>query len=105
MDRSSLVTQPTAQGHNKGQGHGRSTPPSDVTDHHHQSSVGLSSGTVIEVTGLILYATQAVSTRLKILYDKLMSGVPQEQLANAMAAFGWSYQEFANGYKTQVGRL
>lgn len=59
--------------------------------------------TVFDVSSLILYASQAIPIRLKILLDRLFSALPPEDVSEILAKFAWSYEDYLRGYKLQNG--
>ena len=63
---------------------------------------GVTAGVLFDVSGLILYRTQALPIRLKVLLDRLMAGLPSDQVIQTLSAYGWTYEDYARGYMLQV---
>lgn len=57
---------------------------------------------VLDIASLILYGCQALPIRLKILLDRLFSVLTQEDVLQVLHGFGWTYEDYARGYKLQV---
>ena len=57
---------------------------------------------VMDIAGLILYDTEAMPIRLKVLLDRLLSALSHDQVLHVLAAYGWAYEDFCRGYKLQV---
>ncbi|XP_076373635.1 zinc finger protein basonuclin-2-like isoform X2 [Tachypleus tridentatus] len=56
---------------------------------------------VFDVASLILYGTQAIPIRLKILLDRLFSVLQHDEVLNVLQGFGWSYEDYVRGYILQ----
>jgi len=63
---------------------------------------GVTAGVVFDVSGLVLYRAQAVPIKLKVLLDRLMAGVPSDQVVQTLSAYGWTYDDYSRGYMLQV---
>lgn len=57
---------------------------------------------LFDVTSLILFGSDAVPTRLKILLDRLFAHFDREILLQILAAFEWTYEDYSKGYKIRV---
>lgn len=55
-----------------------------------------------DVASLMLYGTQAVPVRLKILLDRLFSVLRHDEVLQVLHGFGWTYEDYARGYIIQV---
>ncbi|KFM80121.1 Zinc finger protein basonuclin-2, partial [Stegodyphus mimosarum] len=49
----------------------------------------------------MLYGTQAIPVRLKILLDRLFSVLQHEEVLQVLHGFGWTYEDYARGYIIQ----
>lgn len=56
---------------------------------------------VLDIASLILYGCQALPIRLKILLDRLFSVLTHEDVLQVLHGFGWTYEDYARGYKLQ----
>ncbi|XP_022242084.1 zinc finger protein basonuclin-2-like isoform X1 [Limulus polyphemus] len=56
---------------------------------------------VFDVASLILYGTQAIPIRLKILLDRLFSVLQHDEVLNVLQGFGWTYEDYVRGYILQ----
>ncbi|XP_076295475.1 uncharacterized protein LOC143216382 [Lasioglossum baleicum] len=54
-----------------------------------------------DVASLVLYGSRALPIRLKILLDQLFNQLPHAQVTRLLAAFGWTYEDYARGYILQ----
>ncbi|XP_054715435.1 zinc finger protein basonuclin-2-like [Uloborus diversus] len=54
-----------------------------------------------DVASLMLYGTQAIPVRLKILLDRLFSVLQHEEVLQVLHGFGWTYEDYARGYIIQ----
>ncbi|XP_015921588.1 zinc finger protein basonuclin-2 isoform X2 [Parasteatoda tepidariorum] len=54
-----------------------------------------------DVASLLLYGTQAIPVRLKILLDRLFSVLQREEVLQVLHGFGWTYEDYARGYIAQ----
>lgn len=54
------------------------------------------------LASLILNGMQAVPVRLKILLDRLLSAVDQDQFTRLLNSCGWTSEDYSRGYMTQV---
>jgi hypothetical protein len=98
MDRP-LVCLPTGHGHPSSSSSASSgSGPATNAD-----SSAVSAATLLDVAGLILYGAQAVPIRLKVLLDRLMAGLSNDQVAQTLDAYGWNYDDYSRGYMLQVG--
>lgn len=60
------------------------------------------SNVVFDICSLMLYGTQAVPIRLKILLDRLFSVLKQEEVIQILNALDWTLQDYIRGYVLQV---
>ena len=60
------------------------------------------SSVVFDICSLMLYGTQAVPVRLKILLDRLFSVLKQEEVVQILNALDWTLQDYIRGYVLQV---
>ncbi|KAJ7311054.1 hypothetical protein JRQ81_006651 [Phrynocephalus forsythii] len=56
---------------------------------------------VFDIGSLMLYGTQAIPIRLKILLDRLFSVLKQEEVLHILHALGWTLQDYIRGYVLQ----
>ncbi|KAJ8393083.1 hypothetical protein AAFF_G00067660 [Aldrovandia affinis] len=65
------------------------------------------SSAVFDICTLMLYGTQAVPVRLKILLDRLFSVLQQDQVVQILNALDWTLQDYIRGYVLQdvTGRV
>lgn len=61
------------------------------------------SNVVFDICSLMLYGTQAIPVRLKILLDRLFSVLKQEEVIQILNALDWTLQDYIRGYVLQVG--
>ena len=62
------------------------------------------SGTaVFEVARPILQNCHAVPTKLKILLDRALSSLNQEEVLMIVTGCGWNLEDYQRGYKLKVG--
>ncbi|GFS90061.1 zinc finger protein basonuclin-2 [Nephila pilipes] len=54
-----------------------------------------------DVASLMLYGTQAIPVRLKILLDRLFSVLQHEEVLQVLHGFGWTHEDYARGYIVQ----
>eukprot|EP00062_Callorhinchus_milii_P002378 gi/632938508/ref/XP_007905232.1/ PREDICTED: zinc finger protein basonuclin-1 isoform X1 [Callorhinchus milii] len=59
------------------------------------------SNVVFDISSLMLYGTQAVPIRLKILLDRLFSVLKQEEVLQILHSLGWTLQDYIRGYILQ----
>nr|XP_061819836.1 zinc finger protein basonuclin-1 [Nerophis lumbriciformis] len=59
------------------------------------------SNVVFDICSLMLYGTQAIPIRLKILLDRLFSVLKQEEVIQILNALDWTLQDFIRGYVLQ----
>ncbi|XP_077328518.1 zinc finger protein basonuclin-1 isoform X2 [Lithobates pipiens] len=59
------------------------------------------SSVVFDISSLILYATQAIPVRLKILLDRLFSVLKQEEVLQILHSLDWTLQDYIRGYVLQ----
>ena len=57
---------------------------------------------IYEIVSLMLYGSQAIPIRLKILLDRLLSSFIQDDILKIISSFGWSLQDYARGYILMV---
>jgi hypothetical protein len=57
---------------------------------------------IYEIVSLMLYGSQAIPIRLKILLDRLLSSFTQDDILKIISSFGWSLQDYARGYILMV---
>lgn len=60
------------------------------------------SNVVFDICSLMLYGTQAIPIRLKILLDRLFSVLKQEEVIQILNALDWTLQDYIRGYVLQV---
>lgn len=60
------------------------------------------SNVVFDICSLMLYGTQAIPVRLKILLDRLFSVLKQEEVIQILNALDWTLQDYIRGYVLQV---
>uniref|UniRef100_A0A8P4KFD0 C2H2-type domain-containing protein n=1 Tax=Dicentrarchus labrax TaxID=13489 RepID=A0A8P4KFD0_DICLA len=58
-------------------------------------------GLVFDLSSLVLYGTQAIPVRLKILLDRLYSVLTPEQVSHILHTLGWSLGDYVRGYMLQ----
>lgn len=87
-----LVCQTQSQGHAIGQS--ASVARSGIET--------VSTGTLLDLAGLILYGAQAIPIRLKVLFDRLITGLPRDQVTQSLSTFGWTDDDYSRGYMLQV---
>ncbi|XP_064168900.1 zinc finger protein basonuclin-1-like isoform X1 [Anguilla rostrata] len=65
------------------------------------------SSVVFDICSLMLYGTQAIPVRLKILLDRLFSVLKQEEVIQILNALDWTLQDYIRGYVLQdvTGRV
>ncbi|KAJ8343970.1 hypothetical protein SKAU_G00312990 [Synaphobranchus kaupii] len=65
------------------------------------------SSVVFDICSLMLYGTQAIPVRLKILLDRLFSVLKQEEVLQILNALDWTLQDYIRGYVLQdvTGRV
>ncbi|KAJ1180344.1 hypothetical protein NDU88_005566 [Pleurodeles waltl] len=61
------------------------------------------SNVVFDICSLMLYGTQAIPIRLKILLDRLFSVLKQEEVIRILHALDWTLQDYIRGYVLQDG--
>ncbi|KAM8849031.1 LOW QUALITY PROTEIN: zinc finger protein basonuclin-1-like [Synchiropus picturatus] len=59
------------------------------------------SNVVFDICSLMLYGTQAIPIRLKILLDRLFSVLKQEEVSQILNALDWTLQDYIRGYILQ----
>ncbi|KAL7980098.1 hypothetical protein Chor_001366 [Crotalus horridus] len=59
------------------------------------------SNVVFDISSLMLYGTQAIPVRLKILLDRLFSVLKQEEVVHILHALDWTLQDYIRGYVLQ----
>ncbi|XP_034039758.1 zinc finger protein basonuclin-1 isoform X2 [Thalassophryne amazonica] len=59
------------------------------------------SNVVFDICSLMLYGTQAIPIRLKILLDRLFSVLKQEEVIQILNALDWTLQDYIRGYILQ----
>ncbi|XP_016426947.1 zinc finger protein basonuclin-2 [Sinocyclocheilus rhinocerous] len=59
------------------------------------------SNVVFDLCSLMLYGTQAIPVRLKILLDRLFSVLKQEEVIQILNALDWTLQDYIRGYVLQ----
>lgn len=60
---------------------------------------------VFTVARQILEGSHAVPTRLKILLDRAMEGIPGEERRLILTTCGWNLEDYLRGYKLKVQSL
>lgn len=63
------------------------------------------SNVVFDISSLMLYGTQAIPVRLKILLDRLFSVLKQEEVLHILHGLGWTLRDYVRGYILQVRDL
>ncbi|XP_044541283.1 zinc finger protein basonuclin-2-like [Gracilinanus agilis] len=63
------------------------------------------SNVVFDISSLMLYGTQAVPVRLKILLDRLFSVLKQEEVLHILHGLGWTLRDYVRGYILQVNLI
>ncbi|KAM4747820.1 zinc finger protein basonuclin-1 [Rhinophrynus dorsalis] len=61
------------------------------------------SSVVFDISSLMLYGTQAIPIRLKILLDRLFSVLKQEEVLQILHSLDWTLQDYIRGYVLQDG--
>ncbi|XP_051515086.1 zinc finger protein basonuclin-2-like [Myxocyprinus asiaticus] len=56
---------------------------------------------VFDISSLILYGTQALPVRMKILLDRLFSVLTHTQVLNIIHTLGWTLRDYVRGYMLQ----
>eukprot|EP00079_Xenopus_tropicalis_P012753 XP_002940144.2 PREDICTED: zinc finger protein basonuclin-1 isoform X2 [Xenopus tropicalis] len=59
------------------------------------------SSVVFDISSLMLYGTQAIPIRLKILLDRLFSVIKQEEVLQILHSLDWTLQDYIRGYVLQ----
>ncbi|KAK2505969.1 hypothetical protein MC885_007369 [Smutsia gigantea] len=59
------------------------------------------SNVVFDISSLMLYGTQAIPVRLKILLDRLFSVLKQDEVLQILHALDWTLQDYIRGYMLQ----
>ncbi|KAG8440562.1 hypothetical protein GDO86_006344 [Hymenochirus boettgeri] len=59
------------------------------------------SSIVFDISSLMLYGTQAIPIRLKILLDRLFSVIKQEEVLEILHSLDWTLQDYIRGYVLQ----
>ncbi|KAF6076697.1 basonuclin 1 [Phyllostomus discolor] len=59
------------------------------------------SSVVFDISSLMLYGTQAIPVRLKILLDRLFSVLTQDEVLRILHALDWTLQDYVRGYVLQ----
>ncbi|XP_043088480.1 zinc finger protein basonuclin-1 isoform X2 [Puntigrus tetrazona] len=59
------------------------------------------SSVVFDISSLILYGTQALPVRMKILLDRLFSVLTHTQVLNIIHTLGWTLRDYVRGYMLQ----
>ncbi|XP_046721218.1 zinc finger protein basonuclin-1 isoform X2 [Silurus meridionalis] len=59
------------------------------------------SNVVFDICSLMLYGTQAIPVRLKILLDRLFSVLKQDEVIKILSALDWTLQDYIRGYVLQ----
>ncbi|XP_062305913.1 zinc finger protein basonuclin-1 [Osmerus eperlanus] len=64
-------------------------------------------GVVFDLSSLVLFGAQAVPVRMKILLDRLLSVLPQQQVLHTLLPLGWTLRDYIRGYMLQdsTGRV
>lgn len=57
---------------------------------------------VFDLASLLLYGTQAVPIRFKIVLDRLFSVLKEEEVTEILEGLGWTAEDYARGYIVQV---
>ncbi|XP_036430701.1 zinc finger protein basonuclin-2 isoform X2 [Colossoma macropomum] len=56
---------------------------------------------VFDISSLMLYGTQAIPVRLKILLDRLFSVLKQDEVLHILHGLGWTLRDYVRGYILQ----
>ncbi|TRY85520.1 hypothetical protein DNTS_033443, partial [Danionella cerebrum] len=59
------------------------------------------SNVVFDISSLMLYGTQAIPVRLKILLDRLFSVLKQDEVLHILHGLGWTLRDYVRGYILQ----
>ncbi|XP_036909409.1 zinc finger protein basonuclin-1 [Sturnira hondurensis] len=59
------------------------------------------SNVVFDISSLMLYGTQAIPVRLKILLDRLFSVLKQDEVLQILHSLDWTLQDYIRGYVLQ----
>ncbi|XP_069839711.1 zinc finger protein basonuclin-1 isoform X1 [Dendropsophus ebraccatus] len=59
------------------------------------------SSVVFDISSLMLYGTQAIPIRMKILLDRLFSVLKQEEVIQILHSLDWTLQDYIRGYVLQ----
>ncbi|MED6235095.1 hypothetical protein ATANTOWER_015618 [Ataeniobius toweri] len=59
------------------------------------------SNVVFDICSLMLYGTEAIPIRLKMLLDRLFSVLKQEEVIQILSALDWTLQDYIRGYVLQ----
>lgn len=70
----------------------------------HSESEDIQANSGFKIASLVLYGTNALPVRLKILLDKMFAGLTREEAIKILDACGWTLEDYSRGYKTQVRR-
>ncbi|XP_022235416.1 zinc finger protein basonuclin-2-like [Limulus polyphemus] len=54
-----------------------------------------------DVASLVLFGTQAIPIRLKILLDRIFSVLQYDEVLRVLQCFGWTYEDYVRGYILQ----
>ncbi|RWS31416.1 hypothetical protein B4U80_10203, partial [Leptotrombidium deliense] len=58
--------------------------------------------TAYDIASLVLYGTNALPIRLKILLDKILCRLPETDFEQLIHGFGWTHEDYTRGYIHQV---
>ena len=62
----------------------------------------VSPNVVFEIASLVLYASHAIPTRIRILLDRLFQVISQDEVIQILKGFGWSLEDYQRGYMLKV---
>ncbi|XP_076341058.1 zinc finger protein basonuclin-2-like [Tachypleus tridentatus] len=57
--------------------------------------------TAFDIASLILFGTQAIPIRLKIVLDRIFSVLQHDEVLRVLQCFGWTYEDYVRGYIVQ----
>lgn len=66
------------------------------------SSDDIQANNAFDVASLVLYGTNALPVRLKILLDRIFCTLSYEELLHLLNEFGWTHEDYARGYIHEV---
>ena len=66
------------------------------------SNDDIQANNAFEVASLVLYGTNALPVRLKILLDRIFCTLSYEELLHLLNEFGWTHEVYARGFIHEV---